>query len=160
MHTNEKQYLINEDGFGFGFRFGLWRRLFRTSCLFNIRHCGGKASISSSDTILQFYSLNQMAERQSIPNVGMCLNEHHTQVQIYLFLSVQHRIRLQRSLSDWIERPTRFWFGIQIGCDEVGGEKPQSSVVLTFPPVWIAAKMAWNKNCFAILLRYILLNAV
>lgn len=35
------------------------------------------------------------------------------------------------------ELPTWLWICIQIGCDKVGGEKPNSSVVLSFPPVWI-----------------------
>lgn len=47
---------------------------------------------------------------------------------------------LKFSLSDPIERPTCLWLSIQIGCDKVGGEKPHSSVVLSFPPVWIAIK--------------------
>lgn len=35
------------------------------------------------------------------------------------------------------ELPTWLWLCIQIGCDKVGGEKSNSSVVLSFPPVWI-----------------------
>ena len=30
---------------------------------------------------------------------------------------------------------TNLWFSIQVGCHKVRGEKPHSSVVLSFPPV-------------------------
>lgn len=53
--------------------------------------------------------------------------------------------RLQCLLSDSTERLTCLWLSIQIGCDKVGGEKPHSSVVLSFPPVWIAINKITKK---------------
>lgn len=41
------------------------------------------------------------------------------------------------SQSDSKVKGTHFWLSIQISCDKVGGEKSNSSVVLSFPPVWI-----------------------
>lgn len=41
------------------------------------------------------------------------------------------------SRSDSKVKGTHFWLSIQISCDKVGGEKSNSSVVLSFPPVWI-----------------------
>lgn len=124
--TEEMYYLVDEDGLRLDF--GFYGRLFRTGCLFNISHCGGKGLVLIAVLRVVCSLYYQIAE------------ERRGWYAFYKGTKPRSGKPEQCSLWDSAERPTWFWLSVQIGCDKVGGEKPHSSVVLSFPPVWITRK--------------------